>query len=145
MWKSFLARRKGKQHTTKMASSWRISFLIIWLVTSHAMGYLGCFKHTHMSPLLISIQPKHTPSPLLINTNPAHTHVPIAYQHPPSTHPWLRCSPAPTECTHTSPPLGSKHPPRPLLCFSQQWVGAPKLVRNRLPYKVVVAAGVSLW
>ena len=161
MWKPFLARKKGKQHTTKMASSWRISFLIIWLVTSHAMGFpwllpllsstrtclhcrLAFTQHT------LHLHSRPTPnqhasmSPLLTSTHLAHTYGFIVHQHPPSTHmspslasthPCLHCLPAPTQRTPMSPSLASKHPPTPTKATAVLLpaVGCPRVVPRNYP------------
>ena len=59
-----------------------------------------------MSPLFTSTHLANT----CFHLGPARTHVSIVYQHPPSTHPWLHCSPSPTEGTHMSPSLASTNP-----------------------------------
>ena len=129
MWKSFLARKKGKQHTTKMASSWRISFLIIWLVTNHAMGFpwllpllsstrtcLHCRLAFTQHTLHLHSRPtpnQHAPmSPLLTSTHLAHTHSSIAHQHPPNAHTCLHLWPA---RTHVS--TAYQRPPSPYTCL----------------------------
>ena len=57
-------------------------------------------------------------SPLLINTRPARTHVSIAAQHPPSTHPCLRCCSAPTRHAPMSPLLFSTRPTHTHVCIA---------------------------
>ena len=86
-----------------MASSWRISFLIMWLVTSYAMGFPWLLPSLSSTRTCLRCR--------LTFTQHTHTHsISIPDQHRSSTHPCLHCSPAPTQRTHMSPSLASTHP-----------------------------------